>query len=156
MPLAELNDCILLPLRKLFNSTFTPMERLLLLLYLHKLLLHWIGVEYGRVLKLREGKGSVGAFGRADTGGSGLDGGVTSAAAVGDASRAPLAALAGLVSQWSDLAELGLIMSFTGGSNLSRTLDEQEGEVDLEGRRLDKAVFLNEVLTMFLVVSKTR
>jgi len=44
----ELHEGVLLPLRKLFNSTMTPMERLIVLHYLHKLVMHWVSIEYFR------------------------------------------------------------------------------------------------------------
>ncbi len=133
------------------------MERLLLLLYLHKLLLHWIGVEYGRVQLLRQGLEDGGAFGRTDTGGGGLERG--SAAVVGDVNKAPLSALAGLMTQWRALAELGLVKAFVGNEGDVRKWTgegrgDDEDEPDLEGRRVDRSIFLSEVLTMFLVVRK--
>ncbi len=114
----ELRDCIIHPLRKLFNSTFSPMERLLLLLYLHKLLLHWIGAEYDRVTRLRAGSGSQGVFGRADSTGSGVDAGRS---ADDDANKAPLSAVAGLMDAWSDLARLGLVKTFSGANGGRRS-----------------------------------
>jgi len=47
----EVFDCILAPLHNHFLHTWDAVERLRVLFFLHKLLLHWIYVEYERVLQ---------------------------------------------------------------------------------------------------------
>jgi hypothetical protein len=82
----ELQDCILAPLISLFTASFSPMEKTLFMVYLNKLLLHWIHLEYDRC-KFHQTR----MFGAANPN-----------------CRNPLEAISCLLRRWVSLAELGL------------------------------------------------
>ncbi len=85
----EFNDCILQPLTVHFTASFDYNKRLLTLVHLHRLLFHWIHLEYGRAK--RDAKR---VFGTANA-----------------HCRNPLHSVAELLRKWSELAELGLVMA---------------------------------------------
>jgi len=155
----ELHEGVLAPLHKLFNATMTPMERLVFLHYLHKLVMHWACVEYFRARrhvcaalvgrldvdsyheksKKKNSSSGEGVFGRADAGGMGAN--------TSD-SKTPLASLAALLQKWTSLAELGLVKTFVSDGEDSW----KKGRQQCLSTSGDKAVYISEVLGMIRAV----